>query len=57
MVGDVSAHALKQRDFQVFFAIPKKGVYPLPKMPKALRNRTSLWFLTSEMTRIFAEKS
>jgi len=33
----------------------KRGYTPLPKMRKPLEKGTWLWFLTPEMTRIFAE--
>ena len=56
MVDDTGQNDQNQRLFQGKLRLAKKGGYtPLPKMQKPLGNRISLWFLPSEMTRIFAE--
>jgi len=56
MVDDDGQNDQNQRLFQGKLRLAKKGgCTPLSKMRKTLENRTSLWFLTPEMTRIFAE--
>jgi len=56
MVDDNGQNDQNRRLFQGELRLPKKGgVYPPPKTRKTLENRTSLWFLPSEVTRILAE--
>jgi hypothetical protein len=54
--GWVAANPQKRRDFQGFLRVAKKGGYIPPSKRRNPREKgTSLWFLTPEMTRIFAE--
>jgi hypothetical protein len=56
MVDDNGQNDQNRRLFQGELRLPKKGgVYPPPKTRKTLENRTSLWFLPSEIMRILAE--